>query len=1068
MNFQTPSNVPSSSNVQSSSNAPSSSNAASFSGAQGAPHSQSSSLDILPIPRFSLVVLMGASGSGKSHFARTWFPPASLVSAEQCRFMVAGDESAEWASAEAFALLETWVTARLKLGQLTVVDATGLEPRFRLRMLDLAREFHAPALLLAFDVVQATCVNQDRSRARVVGAETIERQTQRLTRALGKVREEGWNRVVRLRESDLNRIRVEVRPLRVDCVVPPPYDLIGDVHGCYIELTELLLKLGYCPDAEAGFRHPQGRRVVFVGDLIDRGPASLKVLQLAMQMHQAGTALMTPGNHDDKLLRYLGGGRVRLDHGFERTVAELEALEPEQRTHYLARLIPWLKALPPYLLLDEGKLVVAHAGLPEHLQGRLSRAVMAWALFGEARSYRQTPGQPERVEWPVTYQGRALVIYGHTPSGEARRRGNTLCIDQGCVFGGKLTAYRYPEGELVQIRAKDTYYPADAPDLDGLAHVEPEVPVVVTSAVATGELTEVSVETATDAEAETSERAGQEPLAERDAALSSRERPALGFLGTLGNIDMLVMEATLPVVTPDRSAQTSAEPARITPPEGRINSTHAGSGESSKPVHLEAEETGRGGRTPERSTEKPLESAPARAPDRHPEKPVERIPEGTSTSLPRSAEGAAGAGATSGPSVHERSQSRAARGTQPDLPRPLTGQGLKTRWTDAWTPRSQDVSAALEQLSDSSVDPRWLIYIPPSIAICSPSQRAGLLEHPSDVLQFYRSAGLPVVMEEMHFGVRAVFIIGRTDAACDARFGVAAPGMIYDGQGKAFFEPRLQEPAILLARETLERAGAFERLGAELLIFEALVQPWSLKRQEYMARQALPAATALLGSRGRALEALELAMQRRIPVKALRDAAARDREAALQAQKALQSCTWPVKGIEQVKIVPIQLLASDRTTYVQQDRRWQVTELERWCQESPQFVKCRRVFVSGHDQERAALELWDTLQQGRGAGMVARTLDAMPRQGGRLEVPVMKIRSRDFLRVVYGPQYLNPDMLQWLRERPVRQLRAVSARECALAAEGLELFVQGSGFAAYHPYALAVIASQQEVTDSRR
>lgn len=430
--------------------------------------------EVIAIPRFALVVLMGPSSSGKSTFAKKWFKASAIVSADQCRWMVADEESAEWASAEAFALLETWVMARLKLGLLTVVDANGLEPRFRLRMLDLAREFHAPALLLSFEPSLNTLMEYDRRREKVMGAEALERQLQRFARATAKVREEGWNRVVHLRDAELKRLSVQVRPLRVDCTVPPPYDLIGDVHGCYLELTELLQRLGYRRDERAGYRHPAGRRVIFVGDLIDRGPASLPVLKLAMQMQKAGSALVNPGNHDDKLLRYLSGGKVRVDHGFERTVAELEALSADERRGLQDELLTWLRSLPPYLLLDQGRLVVAHAGLPEHLQGRLSRAVVAWALFGEARTTRPTPGQPERVDWPITYHGKAMVIYGHTPSGEARRRGNTLCIDQGCVFGGKLTAYRYPEGELVQVKAQQTWYPDDAPDLDGCAPGEGE------------------------------------------------------------------------------------------------------------------------------------------------------------------------------------------------------------------------------------------------------------------------------------------------------------------------------------------------------------------------------------------------------------------------------------------------------------------------------------------------------------------------------------------------------------------------------------------------------------------
>lgn len=378
------------------------------------------------------------------------------------------------------------------------------------------------------------------------------------------------------------------------------------------------------------------------------------------------------------------------------------------------------------------------------------------------------------------------------------------------------------------------------------------------------------------------------------------------------------------------------------------------------------------------------------------------------------------------------------------------------------------MAAAIETLSDGSVDPRWLVYMSPSISVCGVSQRAGLLEHPAEALQFYRSAGIQVAFEELHCGVRAVFVLGADETACQDIFGIQARGMIYDGAGRAFFEPKLQEAMLLGTQQALERVGAFERLQARVLIFEAIVQPWSLKRQEQLARNILPAAATLLASRSRALEALEQALQRRLPVKQLRDGAARDREAALAAQRASAGLVWPVKGAEGIKLAPLHLLGSERRSYLTEDRRWQAQELDRWLPGWSQWVPTRRIFVTAYEHERAVMDFWDQIQQRRGAGLLVRSVDPLPRHAGRLEAPLMKVRTREFLRVVYGPQYLNPDMLQWLRERPVRQLRQVCAREWALAAEGLDIFPRGEGFASYHPFALGVLASQNELIDPRR
>ncbi len=238
-----------------------------------------------------------------------------------------------------------------------------------------------------------------------------------------------------------------------------PFDVIGDVHGCRSELETLLGELGYVLTRDSSGRptdatHPLGRKAVFVGDLVDRGPDSPGVLRLVMGMVAAGHARCVPGNHESKLVRALEGRQVKVSHGLAETLSQLALEDAEFR----AAAQKFCYDLVSHLVLDDGRLVIAHAGLKEDYHGRASGRVRSFALYGDTTGETDEYGLPVRLPWANDYRGRAMVLYGHTPTLEPEWVNNTMCLDTGCVFGGKLTALRYPEKEVVSVPAEKVWY----------------------------------------------------------------------------------------------------------------------------------------------------------------------------------------------------------------------------------------------------------------------------------------------------------------------------------------------------------------------------------------------------------------------------------------------------------------------------------------------------------------------------------------------------------------------------------------------------------------------------------
>ncbi|MEW1551149.1 polynucleotide kinase-phosphatase [Streptomyces tsukubensis] len=410
----------------------------------------------LPVTDLSLVVLIGASGSGKSTFARRHFKPTEIISSDFCRGLVADDENDQSASGDAFDVLHYIAGKRLAAGRLTVVDATNVQTESRKQLVRLAREHDVLPIAVVLDLPEEVCAERNALRPDRAGMprRVIKRHRAELRRSLRGLEREGFRKVHILRsttEVDAAEIVIERRfnDLRH---LTGPFDIIGDIHGCSSELDTLLAKLGYENGA-----HPDGRTAVFVGDLVDRGPDSPGVLRRVMSMVGSGNALCVPGNHENKLGRYLKGRNVQHTHGLAETIAQLEQ-EDRKDPAFREQVRVFIEGLISHYVLDGGALVVCHAGLPEKYHGRTSGRVRSHALYGDTTGETDEFGLPVRYPWAEDYRGRAAVVYGHTPVPNTSWINNTICLDTGVVFGGKMTALRWPERELVDVPAEQVWY----------------------------------------------------------------------------------------------------------------------------------------------------------------------------------------------------------------------------------------------------------------------------------------------------------------------------------------------------------------------------------------------------------------------------------------------------------------------------------------------------------------------------------------------------------------------------------------------------------------------------------
>jgi protein phosphatase len=848
----------------------------------------------ITIPELSLVVLIGPSGCGKSSFARDHFKPTEVLSSDFCRGLVSDNENDQTATSDAFDVLHYVARKRLAAGRLTVVDATNVQPEARKPLVALAREFHVLPVAIVLNLPERLCHERNQNRQdRQFGAHVVRNQSQQLRRSIRGLEREGFRHVFTMSSpEEVAGATITRQPLWNDLKDEHgPFDIIGDVHGCYEELSALLEQLGYgIESGPAGPKviPPNGRKAVFVGDLVDRGPKIPEVLRLVMKMVEEGTACCVPGNHDMKLMRKLKGRDVQLTHGLADSTEQLEKETPE----FKQAVIKFLDDLVSHYVFDDGKLVVAHAGMKEEMQGRGSGKVRDFALYGETTGETDEYGLPVRYNWAAEYRGKAMVVYGHTPVAEPEWLNRTINIDTGCVFGGKLTALRYPEKELVSVPAQQTYYKSVKPF-----------------------------------------------LVEEESALALTAQQQLD--------DLLDIEDVI----------------------------------------------------------------------------GKRI--------------------------------------------------IQTRLHRSVTIREENATTALEVMSRWASNPKWLIYLPPTMSPCETSKRDGLLEHPEEAFAYFLHEGVhKVVCEQKHMGSRAVVVVCRDADTARTRFGImeGEAGVCYTRTGRRFFnEVPLESQFLDRVRKAVEAAGIWESLKTDWVCFDCELMPWSAKAQELLRLQYAPTGAAACAALPAAIEAL-VAAAGNPEVASLVDQYRQRKEAADLYVESYRRYCWTVQSLADLKLAPFHVLASEGVVHSVKDHVWHMETLAGVCKADRDLLLAtpfQTVDLTKPSDQEKGIRWWEELTAAGGEGMVVKPLEFVTKGRKGLTQPAVKVRGREYLRIIYGPEYTMPNNLQRLKSRGLGAKRSLALREFSLGLEALERFVHKEPLRRVHECVFGVLALESEPVDPR-
>jgi protein phosphatase len=376
-------------------------------------------------------------------------------------------------------------------------------------------------------------------------------------------------------------------------------------------------------------------------------------------------------------------------------------------------------------------------------------------------------------------------------------------------------------------------------------------------------------------------------------------------------------------------------------------------------------------------------------------------------------------------------------------------------------------------MSRFAVSPQWLIYLPPTMSPVETSSDPDLLEHPAEAFAYFRARNVPrLIAEEKHMGSRAVVVLCRDADAARSRFGTIdwSDGIVYTRTGRRFFDPHTEGEVLARFRAAMAGSGLWDELNTDWVCLDAEIMPWSAKAQDLLRHQYAATGSAAHADLSATVDALTRAQEQGVDVAAQLQRAQRRLAAVTAYTDSYRRYVWPVDSVADLRIAPFHLLASEGQVHTNRDHGWHMTTRARLCAADPEILMAtahRVIDLADEQSVAAATDWWLELTRQGGEGIVVKPWDFVTRGEKGLVQPAIKVRGREYLRIIYGPEYTLPEHMERLRARGLSSKRSLALREFALGLEALTRFVNRESLRRVHECVFGVLALESEPIDPR-
>ncbi|MDY6899441.1 MAG: polynucleotide kinase-phosphatase, partial [Cyanobacteriota bacterium] len=399
---------------------------------------------------------------------------------------------------------------------------------------------------------------------------------------------------------------------------------------------------------------------------------------------------------------------------------------------------------------------------------------------------------------------------------------------------------------------------------------------------------------------------------------------------------------------------------------------------------------------------------------------------------------------------------------------------INVRLQNKITIREENSIAALEVMSRFAANPKWLIYLPPTMSPVETSQLPGYLEHPKEAFAYYKNQGVTeVICEEKHMGSRAVVIVCRDEEAVKRKFGIVNEGIgiCYTRTGRRFFNnSELEAEFLQRVNNALSESDFWSRLNTDWVCLDCELMPWSAKAQGLIRSQYAAVGAASRPALSNAINLLTQASNNGVEVNSLLSKFQQRQEMANQYVDAYRRYCWEVNDISDIKLAPFHILATEGAVHIDKNHSWHMEQAAMLATANSELLMATNykiIDLNDPSSEAEGTHWWEEMTTKGGEGMVVKPLEFIVKGKRGILQPAVKCRGKEYLRIIYGAEYTTEENLERLRKRGLSLKRSLAMREFALGVEALERFVKDSPLRRVHECVFGVLALESEAVDPR-